>query len=275
MTSSNGWIHFWKCWVKPMILKEVLYPKIINGEKVLLMFDYDGTLTPIVDKPENAKLEPEIKNSLESLAEDSFMHIAIVSGRDIKTLKKLSGIKSKEISFFGIHGGQSIINGEICDYSSPLQKNRIQKMRAIFKKELQYFEGVMLENKIYSVAVHYRLADEGDIPEILKIIYEKLDDYNSDKELKIQSGKKVIEILPSNFSKDKAVRHLINACPEYFPVYFGDDYTDIPALTEAIKRKGVGIGIWSKDFTYPEGINVMKIEEINNFIKNISKEIKC
>nr|MDD3013800.1 trehalose-phosphatase [Candidatus Gastranaerophilales bacterium] len=153
-----------------MILKEIIYPKVKNGDKVLLMFDYDGTLTPIVDKPDLAKLDPEVKTALETIADATFVKVAIISGRNISVLKKLSGLTSKDISLFGLHGGEALIDGKICDYSSKAKKIKIQQICKILKNELELFNGIIIENKEYSVSVHYRLAEENTVEKILEIV---------------------------------------------------------------------------------------------------------
>ncbi|MDD3014697.1 MAG: trehalose-phosphatase, partial [Candidatus Gastranaerophilales bacterium] len=146
----------------------------------------------------------------------------------------------------------------------------------ILKNELELFNGIIIENKEYSVSVHYRLAEENTVEKILEIVSNMIDLHDLNKEFKMLTGKMVVEILPSNFSKDKAVNYLINSQPDYFPVYFGDDITDISALREVIKHKGIAISVGSTDFILADEVNqLIKISELIDFIKYIAKEIKC
>ncbi len=260
-----------------MTLIEEITKKILNHEKVLLMFDYDGTLTPIVDKPEMAKLDTKIKTALEIIAQDGLIKIAIISGRDIETVKKLSGITSNDIIFFGLHGGQTLIEGKICDYSSEANKNKIQEISKILEDKLNSYKGIIIENKELSVAVHYRLAEEDAVEKVIKNVNDVFNSYNFHNEFILQPGKKVLEILPAGFTKDKAVNRLITSFPEYFPVYFGDDITDIPAFKETINHNGFGISVGTGNSVPINEISrIISFEKLNEFIINTAKnKIQC
>ena len=73
---------------------DLIESKIKYKEKILLMFDYDGTLTPIVDKPELAVLDKKVKKSLEKIASTDFINVSIITGRQVIVIKELSGINS-------------------------------------------------------------------------------------------------------------------------------------------------------------------------------------
>jgi len=255
-----------------MNITEEISKKINNREKVLLMFDYDGTLTPIVEKPELAILDNKTKKALEAIAENDLIKIAIISGRDIETLKQLSGITSMHIILFGLHGGQTQVEGEIHDYSSETQKNKICEISKTLEKELTVYKGIILENKGLSVAVHYRLAENNAVEDILRIVKDIFNFYNSHNEFILQPGKKVLEILPAGFSKDKAVNHLISFFPDCFPVYFGDDITDISAIKETINHNGSGILVGDNNSLPANTVGqVIDFEMLNEFIVKTAK----
>ncbi len=260
-----------------MSLIEKITKKILNHKKVLLMFDYDGTLTPIVDKPEMAKLDPQIKTALEIIAKDEVIKVAIISGRDIETVKKLSGITSTDIIFFGLHGGQALIEGKICDYSSEANKNEIQEISKILENKLNSYKGIIIENKELSVAVHYRQAEQNAVDEVIKTVNDVFKSYNFHNEFILQLGKKVLEILPAGFTKDKAVNRLITSFADYFPVYFGDDITDISAFKETIKHNGFGISVGAvSSVPINEISQIISFEQLNEFIINTARnKIQC
>lgn len=250
---------------------EFIKSKIKEKSKLLLMFDYDGTLTPIVEKPEYAKLEEKTKNHLEILASKEFIKLDIITGRQIAVLQKLSGIKSPYITMFGLHGGEIQIGDKIISNVSELKKEALTEFKKDLKKKISGYEGIIIEDKEYTVSLHYRLADEITGQRGVDIFKELSSFYNLDNEFRFQEGKKVIEILPSNFSKSKAVASEIINYPEYFPIYFGDDLTDVSAFREVKKHGGLAIGVGEINFNEIDSIDDQyKVDELSEFIKEIT-----
>ena len=75
---------------------------IKKAEHVLLVLDYDGTLTPIVENPERAELDENTKSQLQSLAQAPYFTIGIISGRSLFDIKKRVALEN--ISYAGNHG---------------------------------------------------------------------------------------------------------------------------------------------------------------------------
>jgi hypothetical protein len=92
-------------------------------------------------------------------------------------------------------------------------------------------------------------------------------------------GRKIMKLIiatnraPYDVKKDKAADYLISTYPDYFPVYFGDDITDIPAFKEVTKHNGIAVWVGEKNSIPPEvSCYSVKIEELNYFINNIAQE---
>ncbi|EKE02660.1 MAG: hypothetical protein ACD_20C00348G0001 [uncultured bacterium] len=231
-----------------------LLSKIKTGSKVLLIFDYDGTLVPIVEKPELAKLDNETRELLEKLANHDLIKIALVSGRDIKTLQELSGVTNQNILIYGLHGGEILKNGEIYTNVSECYRSVIEDLKNALS-DLNQLSGIYIEDKKYSISVHYRLANEENtqiaVDKFKKAIKDQGILLESDSQEKnkdqcsfrFQEGKKVIELLPNSFNKGTAVKSLVTSYPDYFPTYFGDDKTDVFAFSEIKKHNGLAFFI--------------------------------
>jgi trehalose-phosphatase len=228
---------------------DFLLERIKSKKKTLLMFDYDGTLSPIVDNPDRALLSYNLREALEALSELEFLSIAIVTGRTIETLKSLSGIETHNITLSGLHGGELEVENKIIgaifddDYS-----NILREICENLKNETKDFEGILVEDKKYSVALHYRNADEATAKKAVEIFNQEIANMQINDKFKVQVGKKVIELLPIDFSKNKAVAKIIESYQGYLPFYFGDDITDISAFEEVKKSGGYSIGITPNSF---------------------------
>jgi len=141
---------------------------VIDTDKKLVFFlDYDGTLTPIVASPELAVISQEMKQAVTELSK---IHtVAVVSGRMREDVQNLVGIKG--IFYAGSHGfdikgpgGFTMIH-PIAEKTIPLVSEIIEQL----KQTLQDMEGVLIEEKKFSVAVHYRnLKKQENLPFIEK-----------------------------------------------------------------------------------------------------------
>lgn len=213
---------------------------IFLGERKLLFFlDYDGTLTPIVERPELAILSKEMREVLRELS--ARYRVAIVSGRAREDVEKLVGIEG--VFYAGSHGfdirgpGFSMLQPE-AERFVPL----ILQLKEKFEEELSEIPGVLIEPKKFSLAVHYRLVEEENLPQIQELVEEVV---SSNRELRLMKGKKVFEILPNiNWDKGRAVRWLLQAFGLSWEsssvIYIGDDTTDEDAF-RIIRTRGTGI----------------------------------
>ncbi len=214
---------------------------IFLGDKSLVFFlDYDGTLTPIVERPELAVMAQDMQEVVLNLSRKQM--VAVVSGRLREDVEKLVGIKG--IFYAGSHGfdikgpGFSMIHPEVGDII-PVITNIIEKLKNVLGK----IPGVLIEEKKFSVAVHYRLVDEA---QYLSTIRKTVDDIvSSNSNLRLMSGKKVFEILPDiEWNKGMAIRWIMSALKiawnESQVIYIGDDVTDEFAF-RVIRTRGTGI----------------------------------
>lgn len=246
-----------------------LFPK----EKALvLFFDYDGTLSPIVNQPEDAIISDEMKEALKKCA--AKFKISVVSGRDLDDVKSRVGID--DLIYAGSHGFRiSGPDGLHMEYQEsekvlPLLDQVEDKLQNEFSKGPK---GVRVERKRYAIAVHYRNADENALDEIKNKIKYVLKGYS---DIKTGSGKKIIEVKPDlNWHKGKAVKWILDSLnfrnePEVLPVYIGDDVTDEDAF-RTLYDNGLGILVGTHGQPTAARYRLNDVDEVRIFLENLYK----
>lgn len=218
------------------------------ARQVLLLCDYDGTLTPIVDRPELADLPGGTRQLLQALKSLHGVTVGIVSGRALADLKARVGIR--DLVYAGNHGME--IEGPGISFVSPLAEEMrpaLNLMGAVLGKALGAVKGAFVENKGLTLSVHYRAVDEDKAHEVKNIFERVVATPRSLGKVKTTSGKKVYEVRPhAGWDKGKAVELLIkrygksNQRNDLLPVYLGDDQTDEDGFS-AIQKHGHGLSV--------------------------------
>lgn len=222
----------------------------LAGRRPAVFLDYDGTLTPIVARPELAVLDEDIRAIVRDLAHRC--PVCVVSGRDRLDVTRMLGIDG--IGIAGSHGfdiatpnGQSVRKG--------MGKDQARLLDSVYRRlaaDTAAFEGTLIEAKATSVAVHFRNVAEADRPRVRAAVDRVLASHPHD--LKCTRGKLLREIQPRiDWDKGAAVRHLMGVLdldrPDTVPLYFGDDLTDETAFAAL---SGRGVGIFVGDAADPE-----------------------
>lgn len=223
----------------------------LGGARPAVFTDYDGVLTPIVDRPEDALISASMREVLRELA--SRCPVCVVSGRDRAVVQQLMGVDDLVVA--GSHGFDiwSPEAGTLEHEAGSAQEGLIENVTAELDQAVGGVPGVAIEPKKISVAAHYRLvADEGDRTKVREAVQQLLAERPD--ELKMTPGKLVYELQPKlDWDKGRAVLYLIDALgldgDDVIPLYLGDDITDEDAF-QALKGRGIGIYVGSQ--TDPE-----------------------
>ena len=206
-------------------------------KKILLLLDYDGTLVKIVKTPNEAKISPSLKKIIRRL--NKKIIVGIITGRAMADIRRQVGIKN--IIYVANHGLEIKLPGKKLWVLPEARRilGQVRKNLANLQKRLKKIPAIFLENKKYSLAIHYRNAR---IPakNIFSLGQEIIKNYPG---LKINRGKKVMEIHPDlNWNKGQAVKKLQKIYQPRITIYLGDDRTDEEAFA-VLGKKDMAIAV--------------------------------
>ena len=217
-----------------------------GGRNIILFLDYDGTLAPIAQSPQEAVLPKENKDLLRSLAKAPGCQVVVISGRALADVKAMVGIQ--EIDYIGNHGWE--IEGPHIRFETllaPQVTAALEQIKYELEAKLSTIEGAFVEDKGTTLSVHYRLVAPQKVFLVKRIFNKASLPFRRQNKIKTGSGKKVLEIRPFlEWDKGKAAlwflrrQELICGEGNVLPVYVGDDATDEEAF-RALKAKGIAV----------------------------------
>ena len=206
------------------------FTQSIRTKRPIVFLDYDGTLTPIVSRPELATLSTDMRQTVSRLSERC--PVALVSGRDrinVQDLVQLDSVYYAGSHGFDIAGPHGIrMQHEEGLRFLPL----LSAVEALLHQQLSAIPGALVERKKFTLAIHFRNVAPDQVSLIEPIVDAVLKDH---PELCKGLGKKVFELKPQlDWHKGKAVLWLLDSLgldtPDVLPVYIGDDVTDEDAF---------------------------------------------
>jgi trehalose 6-phosphate phosphatase len=213
------------------ILKELLSKKRLG-----LISDVDGTLSPIVDKPDDAQVTPRNLELLSKL-KNKLALVALISGRAAQDLSQRVGLPG--IVYIGNHGlerwdeGKTIYSPDALPYLDAVE-NAYQEMKTVKSP------GLFLENKSISISLHYRQSPSPE--KFAHEFHPLLENIATNFGLSLSEGRKVFEFKPPlQIDKGIALRELVTESKLDAAIYLGDDTTDIAALNMVKQLRSEGI----------------------------------
>lgn len=204
---------------------------------MLVCSDFDGTLSPIVTRPEDAAPLPGVDALLEQLANSDQTEVAVVSGRSLSDLKRLSGL-TPPIVLVGSHGGE--FESGFATAMSSEQTQLLGQLDDALTRLTADAPGTELERKPISIAVHVRQASRDDADRVLAAVREGPALWPG---VHATAGKEVLELAVQQVDKGSAIAALRQAFDRAATVVFiGDDVTDERAF-EALAAADVGVKV--------------------------------
>jgi trehalose 6-phosphate phosphatase len=216
-----------------------------EGQKAMLFLDFDGTLTPIVETPDMARLSKPARNALEAISKWPQFQLIIISGRSLEDIQDRVGVK--DAIYAGNHGFEIKGPGmEFRGLSSPAYRKQLGDLKREMNEKLDEFPGAFIEDKGETLSVHYRQVKEEQRGGVEQLIERIAESYFSKKEIRYSTGKKVFEIRPPlDWGKGKAVMWILER-KKGFPIYIGDDSTDEDAFL-ALGGMGITVHVGNQD----------------------------
>lgn len=199
-----------------------LAPPLIAGATDWALFlDIDGTLLDLADTPQGVQVPPELLGLLQTLTQRLGGALALVSGRPLSDIDRLFP-QCRDAA--GTHGTQWRLGG-VEQPSEPVDETGLAAAAKFIDVHCSRLPGLLLERKPHALALHYRqaLAWKQETCALARQVAEALG-----PTFRLQSGKGVIEILPTLAGKGNAIRRFMRLSPYVgrCPVFVGDDLTD-------------------------------------------------
>ena len=219
-----------------------LLARIANQPAVLLLLDFDGTLSDIVARPEGATLRPGNAALLNVLTRKPGYTVGIISGRKLDDVSQRVGVAG--LVYAGNHGLE--IRGPGLEYRHPAATAAmpvIAKAADSLAAALSDIPGAQVENKTLTLTVHYRLSPE-ERHERVSAIFRQVTGRLVDEGIcRVTTAKSALELRPAaDWHKGRALEVIRRRlAPGAFPIYIGDDATDEDAFGAAQSVEGAGI----------------------------------
>ena len=209
-------------------------PPVLSPEGDALFLDLDGTLAPIMDRPDAVGPDPRRTFVLRRLVQRFDRRVAIVSGR---TLKEVTAITENVVpALAGVHGLER--RGVLGDHQAAVPDPDLAEAREIFQNLARSQPGLICEDKGVSVGLHYR-----GCPAACEAVREAARRLEASTDLLLQEGDMVAELRTRGDDKGGAVKRFMAEWPFQGarPVFVGDDLTDEDGFLAAQAGGGFGV----------------------------------
>jgi trehalose 6-phosphate phosphatase len=209
-------------------------------------FDFDGTLSEIVPRPEDAVLDPALAPSLNRIAE-MVGYLAVISARDRATLSARLPAEWLALGSYGLELPESISASGYPDGFDPVAaRDSLDAVGHDLEALVARWPKARMERKTWGVAIHFRGGGEADYAE--PATFAEVRSLAESHGCRAVGGRLVIEVEPAGaVDKGWAVRHLAATLSPSAVVFTGDDLGDVPAwraindLSAALPAVAVGI----------------------------------
>ncbi len=227
--------------------------------RLLVTSDFDGTLSPIVDNPGDARPLPAAAAALEALAALPDTTAALISGRALAVLRELSGA-SAAVQAIGSHGAE-FDTGFAHEIDTALLAEIVETLNSIAASR----PGVAVEPKPASVALHVRNASAADGEAALTLAREAARSWDAH----LTAGKAVLEFAVIVTDKGEAVDVLRDRSAATAVVFLGDDVTDEKAFRR-MRDGDIGVKVGPGDSL--AGFRVDSPEDVASVLAHLVDE---
>ena len=212
----------------------------------ILLMDFDGTLAPIRKTPAEAHLPERAKELLRLLADQPHIILGIVTGRSLPDIRRKVGRNG--MLLVANHGFEIFAHGIrwVHPWAERVRPH-LNRLARLLRRHLRVIPGALVENKRYTLGIHYRAVQGKDARKVRGLVLDLLVPFR--KDFRITEGKKVIEVRPNvAWSKGTAVQRVLTLLKHKgreCVIYIGDDTTDEDAF-EALRETGITVVVGKK-----------------------------
>ena len=215
-------------------------------ERLLVALDFDGTLSPLVDAPMDARMLPAARAALEALTVTPATTVALVSGRSLADLRVIAEHRDDSpILLAGSHGAEHWVpGGEPGDGPSVAERAERDRLRAAAEDLIAGIPGAWIERKEFGFAVHSRTVAAAD----RAAVNDRVDALMVDEAptWRRRTGHRIVEYAFRDVGKDAAVAWLRARTGATAVLFAGDDVTDEDALA-SLDAGDVGVRVGAGD----------------------------
>jgi len=242
----------------------------LRAQPVAVFLDYDGTLTPIVARPELAVLDRATREVLRHLAAHTV--VAILSGRDLADVQAM--VDTEGLWFAGSHGFDvAAPDGARSEVEAArAHRDALRDAADELEQALASIPGAWVERKQYADAVHFRQVDPAALGAVEMAVDRAV---TSHEGLRKTGGKMIFELRPDlDWDKGRALWSLFDRAglrrDAVIPIFIGDDLTDEDAFA-ALGANGIGIVVADDDRTTAASYRLGSTGEVRAFLEDVAR----
>ncbi|MFC5971317.1 trehalose-phosphatase [Halomarina salina] len=258
-------------------IREAFETELATHERLVLCLDFDGTLAPIVQNPDDAAIRAGNRESIRALRDHPAVTVAVVSGRALDDVRGRVGVDG--IGYVGNAGLERVDgDGIIVHPDAKRTEERLERVREALVDRLGWASGVSVEDKRWSLAVHTRDVPDDHQDRVAETVGRIADRVG---DLHVSRGHEVLEVGPdTDANKGAAVAALADseaaasdgepvASSDALVVYVGDDQSDQSALRTAAER---GIAVYVGEDGPDDAHHVASPEAVSDLLDWLATE---